>query len=55
LIRSTEDPTAEFEGHEDQGVAGDITVERSTDDILNDMDGGLEELKRSIDIIKSRM
>lgn len=56
-LRSPEDPTKEFEGMSDDGseVAGDISVERSTAEILDDMDGDVEELKRSLEIIKSRM
>jgi chaperonin cofactor prefoldin len=55
MLRSPEDPTREFEGMNDDGSNVDMTVERSTEDILNDMDGDLDELKRSIELIKSRM
>jgi chaperonin cofactor prefoldin len=55
MLRSPEDPTKEFEGMNDDGSNVDMTVERSTEDILNDMDGDLDELKRSIELIKSRM
>ena len=55
MLRSPEDPTKEFEGMSDDGSSVDMTVERSTEEILNDMDGDLDELKRSIDLIKSRM
>jgi hypothetical protein len=39
----------------DDGSIGDISVERSTSEILDDMDGDIDELKRSISVIKSRM
>ena len=39
----------------DDGSIGDISVERSTAEILDDMDGDIDELKRSISVIKSRM
>jgi len=55
MLRSPEDPTKEFEGMNDDGSVGDMTVERSTDEILHDMEGDVDELKRSISIIKSRM
>ena len=55
MLRSPEDPTHEFEGMSDDGGTADMTVERSTDQILNDMDSDLDELKRSIELIKSRM
>jgi len=55
LLRSPEDPTREFEGMNDEGGSTDMTVERSTEEILNDMQGDVDELKRSIDLIKSRM
>ena len=55
MLRSPEDPTKEFEGMNDEGNMGDMTVERSTEEILNDMEGDVNELKRSIDLIKSRM
>lgn len=55
MLRSPEDPTKEFEGMNDEGGAGEMTVERSTEEILNDMEGDVNELKRSIDLIKSRM
>jgi chaperonin cofactor prefoldin len=55
MLRSPEDPTKEFEGMNDEGDSGDMTVERSTEEILNDMEGDVNELKRSIDLIKSRM
>lgn len=55
MLRSPVDPTKEFEGMSDDGSVGDISVERSTDEILNDMEGDVDELKRSLEIIKSRM
>ncbi len=55
MLRSPEDPTKEFEGMKDDGSVGDISVERSTDEILTDMEGDIDELKRSIHVIKSRM
>lgn len=55
MLRSPEDPTHEFEGMSDDGGTTDMTVERSTDQILDDMDSDLDELKRSIELIKSRM
>ena len=55
MLRSPEDPTKELEGMSDDGSIGDISVERSTAEILDDMDGDIEELKRSISVIKSRM
>ena len=55
MLRSPEDPTKEFEGMSDDGSSVDMTVERSTEEILNDMEGDVNELKRSIDLIKSRM
>lgn len=55
MLRSPEDPTREFEGMSDDGGSTDITVERSTEQILQDMEGDVGELKRSIDLIKSRM
>lgn len=55
MLRSPEDPTQEFEGMSDDGSNVDMTVERSTEEILNDMEGDVNELKRSIDLIKSRM
>ena len=55
MLRSPEDPTKEFEGMNDDGSVGDISVERSTDEILTDMEGDIDELKRSIHVIKSRM
>jgi len=55
MLRSPEDPTREFEGMSDDGGNSDMTVERSTEDILNDMEGDVGELQRSISLIKSRM
>lgn len=55
MLRSPEDPTKEFEGMNDDGSVGDMSVERSTDEILTDMEGDIDELKRSINVIKSRM
>jgi chaperonin cofactor prefoldin len=55
LLRSPEDPTKEFEGMSDDGSVGDISVERSTQEILDDIEGDAEEIQRSIEIIKSRM
>ena len=55
MLRSPEDPTKEFEGMSDDGSVGDMTVERSTDEIIHDMEGDVDELKRSLEIIKSRM
>jgi|TARA_B110000977_G_C10963197_1_gene449359 chaperonin cofactor prefoldin len=55
LLRSPEDPTREFEGMSDDGASGDMTVERSTDDIIADMEGDVGELQRSLKIIRSRM
>jgi hypothetical protein len=55
MLRSPEDPTREFEGMNDEGGNADMTVERSTEEILQDMEGDVGELKRSIDLIKSRM
>ena len=39
----------------DDGSVGDISVERSTQEILDDIEGDAEEIQRSIEIIKSRM
>lgn len=55
MLRSPEDPTKEFEGMNDDGSVGDISVERSTQEILDDIEGDAEEIRRSIEIIKSRM
>ena len=55
LLRSPQDPTKEFEGMSDDGTIGDISVERSTEEVLNDMEGDVRELQRSIELIKSRM
>lgn len=55
MLRSPEDPTKEFEGMNDDGSVGDISVERSTQEILDDIEGDAEEIQRSIEIIKSRM
>jgi len=55
LLRSPQDPTKEFEGMSDDGTMGDISVERSTEEVLNDMEGDVRELQRSIELIKSRM
>jgi chaperonin cofactor prefoldin len=55
MLRSPEDPTKEFEGMNDDGSVGDISVERSTQEILDDIAGDAEEIQRSIEIIKSRM
>ena len=55
LLRSPEDPTREFEGMNDEGASTDMTVERSTDDIIADMEGDVGELQRSLKIIRSRM
>ncbi len=55
MLRSPEDPTKEFEGMSDDGSVGDISVERSTQEILDDIEGDAEEIRRSIEIIKSRM
>ena len=55
LLRSPEDPTREFEGMSDDGSSTDITVERSTDEIVSDMEGDVAELQRSLKIIRSRM
>jgi chaperonin cofactor prefoldin len=55
LLRSPQDPTKEFEGMSDDGTIGDISVERSTEEVLNDMEGDVKELQRSIELIKSRM
>ncbi len=55
LLRSPEDPTREFEGMSDNGSSTDMTVERSTEDIVKDMEGDVAELQRSLNIIKSRM
>jgi chaperonin cofactor prefoldin len=55
MLRSPEDPTREFEGMNDDGSVGDISVERSTQEILDDIEGDAEEIQRSIEIIKSRM
>jgi len=55
LLRSPEDPTREFEGMSDDGSSTDMTVERSTEDIVKDMEGDVAELQRSLNIIKSRM
>ena len=55
LIRSSEDPTGQFDGEDDMGNTADISVERPTDHILDDMSKDVEELQRSINIIKSRM
>jgi chaperonin cofactor prefoldin len=55
LLRNPQDPTKEFEGMNDEGNIGDMSVERSTEEILQDMEGDIEELKRSITVIKSRM
>jgi chaperonin cofactor prefoldin len=55
LLRSPQDPTKEFEGMSDDGSIGDISVERSTEEVLNDMEGDVRELQRSIELIKSRM
>ena len=55
LLRSPEDPTREFEGMNDEGSSTDMTVERSTDDIIADMEGDVGELQRSLKIIRSRM
>jgi hypothetical protein len=55
LLRSPEDPTREFEAMSDNGSSTDMTVERSTDDIIADMEGDVGELQRSLKIIRSRM
>ncbi len=55
LLRSPEDPTREFEGMSDDGSSTDMTVERSTDEIVSDMEGDVAELQRSLKIIRSRM
>ena len=55
MLRSPEDPTKEFEGISDDGSVGDISVERSTQEILDDIEGDADEIRRSIEIIKSRM
>ena len=55
LLRSPEDPTREFEGMSDDGSSTDMTVDRSTDEIVSDMEGDVAELQRSLKIIRSRM
>jgi len=55
LLRSPEDPTREFQAMSDDGSSTDMTVERSTDQIIGDMEGDVGELQRSLKIIRSRM
>lgn len=55
LLRSPSDPTKDFEGMNDEGNIGDVSVERSTEEIVHDMESDVDELKRSIQIIKDRM